>query len=202
MSKSPELERTVSKVLAQRQEEFIARIDSAFNEALSNLESSKSSLLSEYDQIIQSSNKQAENLRRQVLGSKRIASRNAELLLIESAVDDYFNRAREKLVQLPRDKDYKAMINEMIEDCTSAINSEEIIIECAERDMKLVSEAIGKKARRIKLSLSDKPIPIIGGLRARSADGSLMYDSTLDSRSERLKPLIRKEIVQTLRGDK
>jgi V/A-type H+-transporting ATPase subunit E len=202
MSKSPELERTVSKVLAQRQEEFIARIDSAFNEALSNLESSKSSLLSEYDQIIQSSNKQAENLRRQVLGSKRIASRNAELLLIESAVDDYFNRAREKLVQLPRDKDYKAMINEMIEDCTSAINSEEIIIECAERDMKLVSEAIGKKARRIKLSLSDNPIPIIGGLRARSADGSLMYDSTLDSRSERLKPLIRKEIVQTLRGDK
>jgi V/A-type H+/Na+-transporting ATPase subunit E len=202
MSKSPELERTVSKVLAQRQEEFIARIDSAFNEALSNLESSKSSLLSEYDQIIQSSNKQAENLRRQVLGSKRIASRNAELLLIESAVDDYFNRAREKLVQLPRDKDYKAMINEMIEDCTLAINSEEIIIECAERDMKLVSEAIGKKARRIKLSLSDNPIPIIGGLRARSADGSLMYDSTLDSRSERLKPLIRKEIVQTLRGDK
>ena len=202
MSKSPELERTVSKVLAQRQEEFIAQIDSAFNEALSNLESSRSNLLSEYDQIIQSSNKQAENLRRQVLGSKRIASRNAELLLIESAVDDYFNRAREKLVQLPRDKDYKAMINEMIEDCTSAINSEEIIIECAERDMKLVSEAIGKKSRRIKLSLSDNPIPIIGGLRARSADGSLMYDSTLDSRAERLKPLIRKEIVQTLRGDK
>jgi hypothetical protein len=29
-----------------------------------------------------------------------------------------------------------------------------------------------------------------------------MYDSTLDSRSESLKPLIRKAIVQTLRGDK
>jgi V/A-type H+/Na+-transporting ATPase subunit E len=202
MSKSPELERTVNKVLAQRQEEFMARIDSAFNETLSNLESSKSSLLSEYDQIIQSSKKQAENLKRQILGSKRIASRNEELLLIESAVDDYFERARQRLTELPRDKDYKAMINEMIEDCSSAINSEEIIIECAEKDLKLVSEAIGKKARKVKVSLSDKPIPIIGGLRARSADGSLMYDITLDSRSERLKPLIRKEIVQTLRGDK
>ena len=202
MSKSPELERTVNKVLAQRQEEFMARIDSAFNETLSNLESSKSSLLSEYDKIIQSSKKQAENLKRQILGSKRIASRNEELLLIESAVDDYFERARQRLTELPRDKDYKAMINEMIEDCSSAINSEEIIIECAEKDLKLVSEAIGKKARKVKVSISDKPIPIIGGLRARSADGSLMYDITLDSRSERLKPLIRKEIVQTLRGDK
>lgn len=33
-----------------------------------------------------------------------------------------------------------------------------------------------------------------------SADGSLTYDSTLELRMERLKPLIRKEIVQTLRG--
>ena len=34
-----------------------------------------------------------------------------------------------------------------------------------------------------------------------SADGSLTYDVT-ELRMERLKPLIRKEIVQTLRGDK
>jgi V/A-type H+/Na+-transporting ATPase subunit E len=202
MSKSPELERTVNKVLTQRQEEYIARIDSAYSESLSKLESSRSGLRSEYDQIIQSSRKQAENLKRQILGSKRLASRNEELLLIESAVNDYFEEARERLTELSRDKDYKAMINEMIEDCSSAINSDEIIIECNEKDFKLVSEAIGKKSRKVKLTLSDKPIVIIGGLRARSSDGSLMYDSTLDSRSESLKPLIRKAIVQTLRGDK
>lgn len=202
MSKSPELERTVNKVLTQRQEEFITRIDSAYSQALSKLESSRSGLRSEYDQIIQSSKKQAENLKRQILGAKRLASRNEELLLIESAVDDYFERARERLTELTRDKDYKAMINEMIEDCSSAIDTEEIIIECNEKDLKLVSEAIGKKSRKVKLTLSDKPIAIIGGIRARSSDGSLMYDSTLDSRSESLKPLIRKAIVQTLRGDK
>jgi V/A-type H+-transporting ATPase subunit E len=202
MSKSPELERTVNKVLTQRQEEFIAQIDSAYSEALSKLESSRSGLWSEYDQIIQSSRKQAENLKRQILGSKRLASRNEELLLIESAVNDYFEQARERLTELSRDKDYKAVINEMIEDCSTAINSDEIIIECNEKDFKLVSEAIAKKSKKVKLTLSDKPIGIIGGLRARSSDGSLMYDSTLDSRSESLKPLIRKAIVQTLRGDK
>lgn len=202
MNRTPALDRTVDKVLTQREEEFIGQIDSAYQGAISNLESSRSILRSEYDQIIQISGKQSENLKRQILGSSRLASRNRELLLIESAVSDYFEKAKQELAMLPRDKDYKYMINEMLEDCISAIGAEEVIIESNEKDLKIVSEAIGKKPRKVKLSLSDKPINVIGGLRASSVDGSLTYDSSLDSRMERLKPLIRKEIVQKLRGEK
>ena len=202
MHRTPTLDRTVDKVLTQKLEEFIAQIDSAYQQALSNLESSKSSLRSEYERIIQTSKKQSENLKRQILGSKRLESRNQELLLIERSVNDYFEKAKERLRELPRDKEYKDMINEMIEDCISAIGSEEIIIESNERDSKIVSELIGKKSRQVKVSLSEKPINALGGLRARSVDGSLTYDSTLELRTERLKPLIRKEIVQRLRGDR
>lgn len=202
MNRTPALDRTVDKVLAQKQEEFMTQIDSAYQEAASNLESSKGSLRSEYEKIIQGSKKQAENLKRQILGSKRLESRNQELLLIEMAVNDYFEKARERFRELPRDKEYKSMINEMIDDCISAIGTEEIIIESNEKDSKTISEIISKKSKKVKLSLSEKPINVIGGLRAMSADGSLTYDSTLELRMERLKPLIRKEIVQTLRGDK
>lgn len=200
MNRTPALDRTVDKVLAQKQEEFMTQIDSAYQEAASNLESSKSSLRSEYEKIILGSKKQAENLKRQILGSKRLESRNQELLLIEMAVNDYFEKAKERFRELPRDKEYKSMINEMIDDCISAIGTEEIIIESNEKDSKMFSEIISKKSKKLKLSVSEKPINIIGGLRAMSADGSLTYDSTLELRMERLKPLIRKEIVQTLRG--
>jgi V/A-type H+/Na+-transporting ATPase subunit E len=202
MNRTPALDRTVDKVLAQKQEEFMTQIDSAYQEAASNLESSKGSLRSEYEKIIQGSKKQAENLKRQILGSKRLESRNQELLLIEMAVNDYFDKARERFRELPRDKEYKSMINEMIDNCISAIGTEEIIIESNEKDSKMFSEIISKKSKKLKLSVSEKPINVIGGLRAMSADGSLTYDSTLELRMERLKPLIRKEIVQTLRGDK
>ncbi|MGB7558062.1 MAG: V-type ATP synthase subunit E family protein [Nitrososphaeraceae archaeon] len=202
MNRTPALDRTVDKVLAQKQEEFMTQIDSAYQEAASNLESSKGSLRSEYEKIIQGSKKQAENLKRQILGSKRLESRNQELLLIEMAVNDYFEKARERFRELPRDKEYKSMINEMIDDCISAIGTEEINIESNEKDSRMISEIISKKSKKVKLSLSEKPINVIGGLRAMSADGSLTYDSTLELRMERLKPLIRKEIVQTLRGDK
>jgi V/A-type H+/Na+-transporting ATPase subunit E len=200
MNRTPALDRTVDKVLAQKQEEFMTQIDSAYQEAASNLESSKSSLRSEYEKIILGSKKQAENLKRQILGSKRLESRNQELLLIEMAVNDYFEKAKERFRELPRDKEYKNMINEMIDDCISAIGTEEIIIESNEKDSKMFSEIISKKSKKLKLSVSEKPINVIGGLRAMSADGSLTYDSTLELRMERLKPLIRKEIVQTLRG--
>jgi V/A-type H+-transporting ATPase subunit E len=200
MNRTPALDRTVDKVLAQKQEEFMTQIDSAYQEAASNLESSKSSLRSEYEIIILGSKKQAENLKRQILGSKRLESRNQELLLIEMAVNDYFEKAKERFRELPRDKEYKSMINEMIDDCISAIGTEEIIIESNEKDSKMFSEIISKKSKKLKLSVSEKPINVIGGLRAMSADGSLTYDSTLELRMERLKPLIRKEIVQTLRG--
>ncbi|MGI0002243.1 MAG: V-type ATP synthase subunit E [Nitrososphaeraceae archaeon] len=202
MNRTPALDRTVDKVLAQKQEEFMTQIDSAYQEAASNLESSKGSLRSEHEKIIQGSKKQAENLKRQILGSKRLESRNQELLLIEMAVNDYFEKARERFRELPRDKEYKSMINEMIDNCIYAIGTEEIIFESNEKDSKMISEIISKKSKKVKLSLSEKPINVIGGLRAMSADGSLTYDSTLELRMERLKPLIRKEIVQTLRGDK
>ena len=200
MNRTPALDRTVDKVLAQKQEEFMTQINSAYQEAASNLESSKSSLRSEYEKIILGSKKQAENLKRQILGSKRLESRNQELLLIEMAVNDYFEKAKERFRELPRDKEYKSMINEMIDDCISAIGTEEIIIESNEKDSKMFSEIISKKSKKLKLSVSEKPINVIGGLRAMSTDGSLTYDSTLELRMERLKPLIRKEIVQTLRG--
>jgi V/A-type H+-transporting ATPase subunit E len=64
---------------------------------------------------------------------------------------------------------------------------------------KLVSqEASNKKS---KITVSDEAVDIIGGIKAVSVDGTMSLDNTLDSNIESLKPLIRKEIVQLLRGE-
>jgi V/A-type H+-transporting ATPase subunit E len=204
MNKTSALDRTIDKVLSQREAELIAQIDSAYQEALSNLEASRSSLQSEYDRIVETSRKQAENLKRQILGSKRLSARNKELVLIEDAVNSYFQKVKERLSLLRKDKDYRRLIDEILEDCISAIDSDELIIECNEKDLGVVTEEIqnlSKKSNNVKLSLSDRSINVIGGIRAKSADGSMTYDNTLDSRIERLKPLIRRDIAQMLRGE-
>jgi V/A-type H+-transporting ATPase subunit E len=196
------LERTIDKVLSQKESALISEIDSALQNSLKNLESSKSSLQVEYENIIQSSKKQGENLKRQIIGSSTLNARNKELLIIESAIDEIFNKAREKLAERNSQKNYEKLLTRMIED-TAAKLGFEIIIQCNKTDLKLVKKLSSEISteKKMKITVSDELIDIIGGIKATSVDGIMTLDNTLDSSIESLKPLIRKDIVHLLRGE-
>jgi V/A-type H+/Na+-transporting ATPase subunit E len=203
MSSNSVLERTVNKVLSQKESDMITQIDSAYHESMNNLESSRTSIESDYERIIDAARKQADNLKRQVIGSTRLNARNKQLLLVEAAVNEVFEKAKVALRSVGKDENYKQLMNRLLDEGLSAIGKDDMIVECSKTDMELVKKltAFSDRQKRIKLTLSEKPIDAIGGVRVRSADLSLTYDGTLDSRIERLKPLIRKSIVQMLRGE-
>lgn len=196
------LERTIDKVLSQKESALISEIDSALQNSLKNLESSKTTLQDEYDAIIESSKKQAENLKRQIIGSSTLNARNKELIIIESAIDEIFTKAKEKLAQSNNEKNYEKLLTRMIQDSVSKLGSD-IIIQCNKADQKLVRKISSQEStgKNMKSSISDDFLDIIGGIKATSADGTMTLDNTLDSNIESLKPLIRKEIVQLLRGE-
>ena len=197
------LERTIDKVLSQKESALITEIDSALKNSLKNLESSKSNLQAEYDNIIEASNKQAENLKRQIIGSSTLSARNKELVIIESAIDEIFNKAREKLAKSNNEKNYEKLLNNLITDSAGNLGSE-IIIQCNKTDLELVKKIASDIStdKKMKITVSDEVLEIIGGIKATSLDGTMTLDNTLDSSIESLKPLIRKEIVQLLRGEK
>ena len=196
------LERTIDKVLSQKESALISEIESALKNSLKNLESSKGSLQVEYDSIIESSKKQAENLKRQIIGSSTLNARNKELVIIESAIDEIFNKAKEKLAKSNNEKDYEKLLTRMIQDSVAKLGSE-IIIRCNSTDLKLVKKISSQESsdKKMKITVSDEAIDIIGGIKAASVDGTMTLDNTLDSNIESLKPLIRKDIVQLLRGE-
>jgi V/A-type H+-transporting ATPase subunit E len=203
MSSNSALERTVNKVLSQKESDLVTQIDSAYHESMNNLESSRTLIESEYEKIIDAAKKQADNLKRQIVGSTRLNARNKQLLMVEAAVNEVFEKAKLALHSVGRDENYKQLMNKLLEDGLSAIGKDGMIVECNKNDTELVKKLMtsSNKQKRINLVLSEKPIDAIGGVRVRSADLSLTYDGTLDSRIERLKPLIRKSIVQMLRGE-
>jgi V/A-type H+-transporting ATPase subunit E len=196
------LERTIDKVLSQKESALITEIDLALQKSLKNLESSKSSLQTEYDNIIESSIKQAENLKRQIIGSSTLNARNKELVIIESAIDKIFNKARERLAQSNNEKNYEKLLGSMIEDTAAKLGSD-VVIQCNKTDLKLVKKISSEEStnKKVKITVSNEVIDVIGGIRATSVDGTMTLDSTLDSSIESLKPLIRKDIVQLLRGE-
>lgn len=202
MSSTSALEQTINKVLSQKEGDLIKQLDSAYSESVANLESSRTKLASEYARILEGAKKQAENLRRQIVGSSRLAARNKQLVLIETAVNDAFEKAKTKLRSSDKQEVYKILITKMLEESIAAIGADEVIIQCNRNDFDLVKKAIANLSNKnMRMTLSEQPINVIGGIRVRSVDGSTTYDNTLDSRIERFKPLIRKNIVQMLRSE-
>ena len=204
MSSNSALERTISKVLSQKEAELISKIDSAYQESLNNLEASRGKLEAERVRIIESAKKQAENLKRQIEGSARLAARNQELLAIENAVNSAFDEARKKLAASGNKDSYRALMSGIIEESVSSVGSGEVVIECNKSDAELVRKILSDLQGRnpkVKARVSDQHIDVLGGIRVKSADGTMTFDNTLDSRIERLKPLIRKNIAQMLRGE-
>lgn len=199
---SNSLERTIDKVLSQKESALISEIDSALQNSLKNLESSKSSLQVEYDNIIESSKKQAENLKRQIIGSSTLNARNKELVIIESAIDEIFIKAKEKLAKSNNEKNYEKLLTRLIQDSSAKLGSE-IVIQCNKTDLNLVKKLVSQESsnRKAKITVSDEVVHIIGGIKATSVDETTSLDNTLDSNIETLKPLIRKRIVQLLRGE-
>lgn len=208
MSSSSALERMIDKVLDQKEAELISQIDSAYRESLDNLESSRSKLEAERTRIVEAARKQAENLKRQIIGSARLASRNQELLTIENAVNKAFEEAKKKLqASSGTDSSYKDLLKQMVEESISAVggSNNTVIIESNKNDAEIVRKAVSElrdtgKMQQQKAEVSDQRIAVLGGIRIKSSDGTMTYDNTLDSRIERLKPLIRKNIAQMLRG--
>jgi V/A-type H+-transporting ATPase subunit E len=194
----------IDKVLVQKESELISQIDSAYQESLDNLESSRSKLEAERTRIVEAARKQSENLKRQIIGSARLASRNQELLTIENAVNKAFEEAKKKLQASSGTDSYKNLLKQMVEESISAVGgSNAVIIESNKNDAEIVRKAVSELRDTGKVQqaeVSDQHIDVLGGIRIKSSGGTMTYDNTLDSRIERLKPLIRKNIAQMLRG--
>jgi V/A-type H+-transporting ATPase subunit E len=204
MSSSSSLERTINKVISQAEADFITQIDSSFQESLKNLAASRTKLEAEYNRILEGARKQGDNLKRQIVGSSRLSARNRQLVLIESAVNDTFEKAKTILASSNKEKSYRLLMRKILKDSVMMIDSDQVIVECNKNDIDLVKEAISDSFNdnnKMKIKISDHPLNAIGGIRLTSADGSMTFDNTLDSRIERLKPLIRKNIAQMLRGE-
>jgi V/A-type H+/Na+-transporting ATPase subunit E len=204
MSSSSSLERTINKVISQAEADFITQIDSSFQESLKNLAASRTKLEAEYNRILEGARKQSDNLKRQIVGSSRLSARNRQLVLIESAVNDTFEKAKTILASSNKENSYRLLMRKILKDSVMMIDSDQVIVECNKNDIELVEKAISDSFNdnnKIKIKISDHSLNAIGGIRLTSADGSMTFDNTLDSRIERLKPLIRKNIAQMLRGE-
>jgi len=186
------LETTIDKILNQTTSELLSNLQKTFDECKESLSKSSRSLEQEYDRILDESKKESEKLEKQIIGSSELEARNKHLLLTAESVDKVFDKAIEKIQNIKKNENYPKLISTLIDESTKALGTQEIVVLTNSKDKDVVKSVLAKFP---KAELSSETISCIGGVEVRSKDGTMTFNNTIDSRLERLKPLIRKDIA-------
>ena len=203
MNSSPTpLERTIDQVITTKESELLTQLNKSYLESINNIDLSKSRIEGEYENIISNAEKKAENLKRQVIGSSKLSARNKELVLLEQAVNDVYVKAKEKLGLYSEQPNYRNMLIKNLDESIPNLGTSDVTIECLKRDVEFFKKQIESLSQKFnkKIKVQSNLKNSLGGFKIKSSDGTVTLDNTIDSRIERLKPLIRKNIAQILRG--
>ena len=192
MTSNSALESTIDKILNNTEKDILDSLKSALDESQQSLDDSIPKLESEYDKIISDGKKEAGKIEKQIVGSSDLEARNKQLRFLEEAVDKVFSTALDHIAKTDRSGDYSNLIKTLLNEATQILGTTEIVVLTSTNDREVVQSELSNLPGS---ELSNDTIDCLGGIVAKSKDGAMTFDNTIDARIERLKPLIRKEIA-------
>ncbi len=192
MTSNSQLEQAIDKILTKTQNNILSEIESALTDSRKNLDDSVPKLESEFDKIISDGKKEAEKIEKQIVGGADIETRNKQLMALEESVEKVFSKALEQIANTDRSGDYSNLIKTLLTESTQVLGTSEITVLTNTKDKQVVQSVLSQFPGSV---LSSETIDCLGGIIAKSKDGAMTFDNTIDARIDRLKPLIRKGIA-------
>ena len=192
MTSNSQLEQAIDKILNKTQNNILSEIQSALTDSQQNLDDSIPKLESEFDKIISDGRKEAEKIERQIVGGADIEARNKQLMALEESVEKVFSKALEQIANADRSGDYSNLIKTLLTESTQVLGTSEITVLTNTKDKDVVQSVLSQFPGS---ELSSETIDCLGGIIAKSKDGAMTFDNTINARINRLKPLIRKGIA-------
>lgn len=192
LTSNSQLEQAIDKILNKTQDNILSEIKSALTDSQQNLDDSVPKLESEFDKIIADGKKEAEKIEKQIVGGADIETRNKQLIALEESVDKVFSKALEQIANADRSGDYSNLIKTLLTESTQVLGTSEISVLTNTKDKDVVQSVLSQFPGS---ELSSETIDCLGGIIAKSKDGAMTFDNTINARIDRLKPLIRKGIA-------
>ncbi|MAH21662.1 MAG: hypothetical protein CMO12_02490 [Thaumarchaeota archaeon] len=190
----------LDKVTDEAVSEIRKLLEEGEKSAIDILSSSGSRALEEAANIIATAEREGVSLERRVLGRAEMAARNKSLQLIEETVEKTFKIALERISSDRSEASYRKSLVALISEGVDALGGNELVVAANSSSQKSLKTAVGQveKLRKIRIKIDRAIVDTKGGVVMRSIDGSRQYDNTVEARLLRLKPLLRRQIVQLI----
>ena len=134
-------------------------------------------------------------IRKRILGKASMECKKMLLEAKEEMISKALSRVFERLKRFPEEDEYRAFLKRSLKRALKVLGPRhegKLLIYLNERDFKIIREEIS--GADLKLVKAD----LIGGLIASTEDGSVIFNDSLESRLEALKPMLRDIIASTL----
>jgi V/A-type H+-transporting ATPase subunit E len=194
---------TVKKVSDEALNEMIQSVTESKNAALEVVTRKMAEAQAEAVRISEQERRQAEALKRQIIGSAEMTSRNRTLEIIEDNLNTAFSESLKKLESTTGGADYARIMKSLVLQGMDEVGGNDFVISANTRDQQNLQQVIDSISREkgVKITRSDSRLSnTVGGVVISSADGFVTFDNTYEARLERLKPALRKQIAQLFTG--
>lgn len=126
-------------------------------------------------------------------------SRNEILTKTEEAVNRVFQLALDSIRSNFQNESAVESNLHLLEEAIRAVGAKEVKVTGNKEFLKVLSSTSAGLAKKFNVSLElTEAINCLGGVVVRSKDDSIVFDNTIEARMERLRPILRTQIVRIL----
>ena len=189
------LDNVLGKVVEEAKQEILKVLESGRIEGQDILYLAQREAEVEAGKVLASKDRQVESLSRRIIGSAELEARNKSLRLVEEKMNKVFENALAKL-STDKPKEYKEAMRKIVSEAVESVGADKVILSCNSEDRSLVQGIAKQVSKSVEVSVADKPIVCVGGVKAATRDGSIRFDNTLEARLNRMKPTLRKQVAE------
>ncbi|MDI3484579.1 MAG: V/A-type H+/Na+-transporting ATPase subunit [Methanobacteriaceae archaeon] len=202
----PGVDKIVSSIISEAQENANKIISEAEKKAESIIEDGEKRAAIEKEKILENARKQARMQYHQLISEAKMKARRAELEAREEIITEAFKKAEEELQKITSSKDEKYIqsLENIIKEAATEIGGGELIVHVKEddkekiKDLDSIAEDV-KSATGKDTSLElGEPIQTIGGAIVKTKDGRIEVNNTIEARLSRFEKFLRSEAAKIL----
>jgi V/A-type H+/Na+-transporting ATPase subunit E len=190
---------TLQKVSAEFEAEVLSDLQAGRDQAVQTVQAVRKATSEAVAKTIEGGERQAESVKRQIIGAAELEVRNAQLRSLETAVNEVFDSAVRRVSSLS-DSAIESSLTALITEGIDVIGPK-AVVRCSAKQRKAVSLAVRRLNKGpVRLTVDEKEIETIGGVVLVTSNGAVKFDNTFEARLERMRPTLRKEVAGILTG--
>ena len=187
----------IVEVIKESEEKYKELLNQALEEALKNAEEKWRKVEEEGREIVRKAEEEGKRTYRQLITQAELESKGTLLKKFDELIDEVLEEVLRDIEKLPEER-YGKAIEKFINEAIGSLGSEEVIIQIGKKDKSRIMKVVKSFEKEgLKIDVDKSPLSEDYGFIMRTKDGKVSIDYTFKSLKERLKPIIKRKVVET-----